>query len=208
MAALGLSLKEIEPVMDRRRFMLMLLSSTVVTALALAPDAAAKNGNSGNGNGNGNSGGSGSSGNGSSGSGGSGSGGSGSGDGGSGGSGSGSGNSGSGGNGGSGSGSSGGDDDNDDDGDEDDAGADESLGSAPPSPDHQLAREAVDRGRIRPLREILQQIEDAHQGRVIAVNLNLDARNPFYTLKVQSGAKVRTLKFDAATGRRLNFFGW
>ncbi|TPP09524.1 PepSY domain-containing protein [Rhizobium glycinendophyticum] len=181
--------------MDRRRFLLMLLSSTFVTALAPAPDAAAKSGSGGSGNGSsGNNGGG--SGNGSSGSGGSGSG------------------NGGNDNSGSGSGSSGGDDDSgdddDNDGDDDgeDSAGDDSPGGLSSSPDHQRARDAVGRGRIRPLREILQQVEDTHQGRVIAVNLNLDARNPFYTLKVQSGAKVRTLKFDAATGRRLNLFGW
>lgn len=74
--------------------------------------------------------------------------------------------------------------------------------------DHQKAREAVDQGRILPLREILKRVDDLGGGRVIGVDLNLKARAPYYTLKVQSGSQVRTMKFEAATGRKLNLFGW
>jgi uncharacterized membrane protein YkoI len=74
--------------------------------------------------------------------------------------------------------------------------------------DHQKAREAVDQGRILPLRDILRRVDDLGGGRVIGVDLNLKARAPYYTLKVQSGSRVRTMKFEAATGRKLNIFGW
>lgn len=74
--------------------------------------------------------------------------------------------------------------------------------------DHLKAREAVDKGRILPLREILKRVDDLGGGRVIAVDLNLKARAPYYTLKVQSGSRVKTLKLEAATGRKLNIFGW
>ncbi|PLK70537.1 hypothetical protein C0V73_14385 [Rhizobium sp. TH135] len=66
----------------------------------------------------------------------------------------------------------------------------------------------MDEGRILPLREILKRVDDHGGGRVISVDLNLKARAPYYTLKVQSGSRVRTIKLEAATGRKLNLFGW
>lgn len=99
----------------------------------------------------------------------------------------------------------GGNDDRDDDDDDDN---DDKSGKSGRDRDHQKAREAVDEGRILPLREILKRVDDLGGGRVIAVDLNLRARAPYYTLKVQSGSRVRTLKLEAATGRKLNLFGW
>lgn len=128
--------------------------------------------------------------------------------------------------GGSGSGGSGSNDDDsdddDDDGDksgrggggddgrngDDDKKSDSRSGRSGRERDHQKAREAVDQGRILPLREILKRVDDLGGGRVIGVDLNLQARAPYYTLKVQSGSQVRTMKFEAATGRKLNLFGW
>lgn len=96
------------------------------------------------------------------------------------------------------------DDDDDDDKDDDD----DNSGKSGSRRDHQKARDAVDEGRILPLREILKRVDDHGGGRVISVDLNLKARAPYYTLKVQSGSRVRTIKLEAATGRKLNLFGW
>jgi uncharacterized membrane protein YkoI len=96
------------------------------------------------------------------------------------------------------------DDDDDDDKDDDD----DDSGKSGNRRDHQKARDAVDQGRILPLREILKRVDDHGGGRVISVDLNLKARDPYYTLKVQSGSRVRTIKLEAATGRKLNLFGW
>lgn len=123
------------------------------------------------------------------------------------------------------SGSGGSDDDSDDDdsddedddssgrgrgrgGDDDDDDDDRSGRGSGKDRDHLRAREAVDQGRILPLREILKRVDDLGGGRVISVDLNLRARAPYYTLKVQSGSRVKTLKLEAATGRKLNLFGW
>ncbi len=109
------------------------------------------------------------------------------------------------------------DDDGDDDssgrgrgrgGDDDDDDDDRSGSGSGKDRDHLRAREAVDEGRILPLREILKRVDDLGGGRVISVDLNLRARAPYYTLKVQSGSRVKTLKLEAATGRKLNLFGW
>ena len=117
-----------------------------------------------------------------------------------------------------GSGSGGGDDDSSDSDDREDdnndggggsgSGGNSGSGNSRSGRDHQDAREAVGRGRILPLREILKRVEAMGGGRVIAVNIDLEARRPFYTLKVQNGESVRTLKLDAASGRRLTLFGW
>ena len=120
-----------------------------------------------------------------------------------------------------GSGSGGGDDDSNDSDDREDDNNDggggsgsggnsgnSGSGNSRSGRDHQDAREAVGRGRILPLREILKRVEAMGGGRVIAVNIDLEARRPFYTLKVQNGESVRTLKLDAASGRRLTLFGW
>ncbi|WP_206109984.1 PepSY domain-containing protein [Peteryoungia ipomoeae] len=106
-----------------------------------------------------------------------------------------------------------GDDDKDDDHDDDDDDDGHSGSGSEPDRsgsgrDHQRARDAVGRGEILPLREILKRVETSGGGRVIAVDLNLKASRPYYTLKVQSGSNVRTVKFDAESGRRLNLFGW
>ncbi|MBX9469631.1 MAG: hypothetical protein KL839_18055 [Rhizobium sp.] len=95
-----------------------------------------------------------------------------------------------------------------DDDDDDDDGDDRSGRGSGKDRDHLRAREAVDQGRILPLREILKRVDDLGGGRVISVDLNLKARAPYYTLKVQSGSRVKTLKLEAATGRKLNLFGW
>jgi uncharacterized membrane protein YkoI len=99
-------------------------------------------------------------------------------------------------------------DDSDDDDEDEDDDRDSGSRNSGRSRDHQKAREAVGEGRILPLREILKRVDDLGGGRVISVDLNLKARAPYYTLKVQSGSRVKTLKLEAATGRKLNLFGW
>ncbi|RKE86559.1 hypothetical protein [Rhizobium sp. AG855] len=170
--------------MDRRRFLFLLLAaSCVATQLAWAPQAAAKDGSD--------DGGSDDSGHGGDDDGGS--------------------------DGGSGGGDdhsgrdNGSDDDGNHDGGDDGKGGNEGSsgsGRSQPDRDHQRAREAVGEGRILPLKDILKRVQEMGGGRVISVNLDLEARKPFYTLKIQKGATVRTLKLDAASGRRLTLFGW
>lgn len=97
------------------------------------------------------------------------------------------------------------DDDDDDEGDSASGSGSDRSGSGR---DHQRARDAVGRGEILPLREILKRVETSGGGRIIAVDLNLKASRPYYTLKVQRGSNIKTVKFDAESGRRLNLFGW
>jgi uncharacterized membrane protein YkoI len=114
------------------------------------------------------------------------------------------------------SGKGNGDSDDDDHDDEDDEDEDDdhsghgsgSSGRSGSGKDRQRLREAVEKGRILPLRDILKKVEQMDEGRVISVDLNLRSSNPYYTFKMQNGPRVRTLKLDASTGRKLNLFGW
>lgn len=108
-------------------------------------------------------------------------------------------------------------DDNDDEGDDDDdkdesedhsGHGSSSSGRSGSEKYRQRLREAVEKGRILPLREILKKVEAMDEGRVISVDLNLKSSSPYYTFKMQHGPRVRTLKLDASTGRKLNLFGW
>lgn len=75
--------------------------------------------------------------------------------------------------------------------------------------DHVKARDAVREGRILPLREILRRVNAMGAGRVISVDLSLESKSPFYTLKVENdNGSVRTLRLNAVTGRKLSLFGW
>lgn len=75
--------------------------------------------------------------------------------------------------------------------------------------DHERARDAVREGKILPLREILMRVEAMDAGRVISVALSLKSKSPYYTLKVQNDAgRVKTLRVNAVTGRKLSTLGW
>lgn len=75
--------------------------------------------------------------------------------------------------------------------------------------DHERARDAVREGKILPLREILKRVEAMDAGRVISVALSLKNKSPYYTLKVQNDAgRVKTLRVNAVTGRKLSTLGW
>ncbi|MCM2401370.1 hypothetical protein NBH20_09395 [Rhizobium sp. S153] len=121
------------------------------------------------------------------------------------------------------SGGDGGDDGSDDSGDGSNSGSednesnngnnesnDSSAGeSEAGEDDHVKARDAVREGRILPLREILRRVDAMEAGRVISVDLSLEGKSPFYTLKVENdNGSVRTLRLNAVTGRKLSLFGW
>ncbi|WP_159946031.1 hypothetical protein [Rhizobium sp. 18065] len=103
-------------------------------------------------------------------------------------------------------------DDNDDDSNEDDDdNSDSGSGSKVRNrdADHVRARDAVRQGRILSLRQILDKVDEMKAGRVISVDLNLEARTPYYALKVESAkGSVRSLRLNAETGRKLSAFGW
>lgn len=102
-------------------------------------------------------------------------------------------------------------DDGDDDSDKDDDNSGSGSGSKGRNrdADHVRARDAVRQGRILSLRQILDKVDEMKAGRVISVDLNLEARTPYYALKVESSkGSVRSLRLNAETGRKLSAFGW
>jgi hypothetical protein len=104
------------------------------------------------------------------------------------------------------SGHGGGDDDDDDDGDDNSGSGSRGRNR---EADHVRARDAVRQGRILSLRQILDKVDEMKAGRVISVDLNLEARTPYYALKVENAkGSVRSLRLDAETGRKLSAFGW
>lgn len=111
----------------------------------------------------------------------------------------------------SGSGNDNGDDDNAADNDKDNAAPNAAApdAAAPDDADHVQARDAVQQGRILPLREILQRVDSMRAGRVLSVDLSLKSKAPVYILKVENKeGGVQTLRLNAVTGRKLGPFGW
>ncbi len=79
--------------------------------------------------------------------------------------------------------------------------------------DHELAREAVKRGEILPLKQILERVRAEFDGEMLAVELEEERHDPFegqlvYEVKVlaQDGA-VTELYYDARTGELLKARG-
>lgn len=64
--------------------------------------------------------------------------------------------------------------------------------------DHERARQALETGRILPLRTILEKIENQFPGQVLEVELESKNEQWIYELKIlQSAGKVIKLKVDA-----------
>jgi uncharacterized membrane protein YkoI len=67
--------------------------------------------------------------------------------------------------------------------------------------DHEMARQAVERGEIKPLAEILQTVRDKFPGEVTSVKIEREGKRLIYELRIV-GTQGRLLKLhvDAATG--------
>ena len=72
--------------------------------------------------------------------------------------------------------------------------------------DHELARQALQQGRVLPLRTVLDQVERDYQGQVIKVEFEHDDGRFIYEIRMlQSGGRVVKLKIDARDGKVLSF---
>jgi uncharacterized membrane protein YkoI len=72
--------------------------------------------------------------------------------------------------------------------------------------DHELARQALQQGRVLPLRTVLDQVERDYQGQVIKVEFEHDDGRFIYEIRLlQSGGRVAKLKIDARDGKVLSF---
>lgn len=74
--------------------------------------------------------------------------------------------------------------------------------------DHDLARQALEAGEILPLRTIIEQIERDYPGQIIEVELERDAEQWVYDIKLlrEHGALVK-LKLNASDGTLLGIKG-
>ena len=71
--------------------------------------------------------------------------------------------------------------------------------------DHELARQALQQGRVL-LRTVLDQVERDYQGQVIKVEFEHDDGRFIYEIRLlQSGGRVAKLKIDARDGKVLSF---
>lgn len=70
--------------------------------------------------------------------------------------------------------------------------------------DHERARAALEAGQIRPLTDILAEVERRYRGRVIEADLERDDGQWLYELKIlPSNGRVFIVELDAATGQFL-----
>lgn len=70
--------------------------------------------------------------------------------------------------------------------------------------DHERARAALEAGQIRPLTDILTEVERRYRGRVIEADLERDDDQWLYELKIlPPNGRVFIVELDAATGRFL-----
>lgn len=70
--------------------------------------------------------------------------------------------------------------------------------------DHELARQALQQGKVLPLRAVLDKVEQEYQGQAIKVEFEHDDGRFLYEIRLlQAGGKVVKLKVDAMDGRVL-----
>ena len=74
-------------------------------------------------------------------------------------------------------------------------------GQAQIPPDFELARDAVERGEILPLAEVLSRLQESHPGRVIEVELEYSQDILVYEVELVTGdGRLIEVDMNAATG--------
>ena len=72
------------------------------------------------------------------------------------------------------------------------------------SRDHELARQALQQGKVLPLRTVLDQVERDYQGQVIKVEFEHDDGRFIYELRVlQASGQLLKVKLNAVNGQVL-----
>jgi hypothetical protein len=85
------------------------------------------------------------------------------------------------------------------------AGSEAALAPSSPLPDFERALEAVRRGEIKPLGEILPGIESEFGGRAIETEFETDEGRLVYEIEILTGdGKLFEVDVDAATGETLD----
>ena len=71
--------------------------------------------------------------------------------------------------------------------------------------DHELARQALQQGKVLPLRTVLDQVEREYKGQVIKVEFEHDDGRFLYELRVlQADGRVLKVKINAVNGKILS----
>lgn len=69
---------------------------------------------------------------------------------------------------------------------------------------HELARQALERGRVLPLRTVLEKVERDYQGQALKVEFEQDDGRFLYKIRLlQSDGRMVKLKVDAVDGKVL-----
>ena len=69
---------------------------------------------------------------------------------------------------------------------------------------HELARQALEQGRVLPLRTVLEKVESDYQGQALKVEFEQDDGRFLYEIRLlQSDGRMAKLKVDAVDGRVL-----
>ncbi|WDZ76793.1 hypothetical protein PWG15_19760 [Ensifer adhaerens] len=101
-----------------------------------------------------------------------------------------------------------GNDGDDDDDDEDDDG-DGGTGGGGRRSDQERARDAVEKGDILPLKDVLRLVDEDRYGRVIGVDLRRSGSSEVYRLRTRDRqGTIRNLRINARTGKFMNIFGF
>ena len=70
--------------------------------------------------------------------------------------------------------------------------------------DHELARQALEQGRVLPLRSVLDKVERQYQGQALKVEFERDDGRFVYKIRLlQNDGRMVKLKVDAVDGRVL-----
>lgn len=70
--------------------------------------------------------------------------------------------------------------------------------------DHELARQALQQGKVLPLRTVLDQVERQYQGQVVKVEFEHEDGRFIYEMRLlQANGQLTKLKVDAVDGRVL-----
>ena len=70
--------------------------------------------------------------------------------------------------------------------------------------DHDLARQALEHGRVLPLRTVLDKVEHDYQGQVLKIEFEQEDGRFIYEIRVlQRDGRMAKLKVDAVDGRVL-----
>lgn len=70
--------------------------------------------------------------------------------------------------------------------------------------DHELARQALERGQVLPLRTVLDKVEREYQGQVLKVEFEEDDGRFYYEIRLlQKDGRMAKLEVDASDGRVL-----